>query len=365
MPHVFALLLTALLALAPLAHARADDPDANRATIEASMAAHPDDAALQESARRALEALDAWEATLRAARSSAAPAADPGPPTDGTVVGLPALPNPMEGLDSWDVNENWIGASIARQDWTLDGLFEGTVGSIDARYSFHRSTRERIVSDCDCNPPPPAPFQTIGTVRASALWGEDGLERGHLGIVGWSLQRNFLAPISGWAALRDTLEVGGLVYGEDDALGLDAYTEITLARAGRTWGWRPEGRSLLVMAGFGVSAGWAWADSVDETYNAVNNPLVGSWVTLGVARPGWGKLYIEQRALNGFQFSSPSAGGSTSREARFRFGFIKKLSGCLSLEAFIDKRSFNFSDHRLPDLYTKAKRTGLKLGCSW
>ena len=110
---------------------------------------------------------------------------------------------------------------------------------------------------------------------------------------------------------------------------------------------------------------WAWAESFDETYSDVSNPITGFWLTLALARPGWGKVYVEQRAVNGFQFSNPSDGGSTSREARFRFGIIKTISSCLSLEAFIDKRSFNFSDHRLPDIYTKARRMGLELGCSW
>jgi hypothetical protein len=37
----------------------------------------------------------------------------------------------------------------------------------------------------------------------------------------------------------------------------------------------------------------------------------------------------------------------------------------MTLELYIDKRSFNFSDHRLSDLYSKAKRTGAELGCAW
>ena len=121
----------------------------------------------------------------------------------------------------------------------------------------------------------------------------------------------------------------------------------------------------MFLMGLGLSGGYAWAESVEPDYAEVSNPIIGTWVTLGVHRPRWGKIYVEQRVVNGFQFSSPSAGDSTSRAARFRFGYMNRIKGCLSYELFIDKRSFNFSDHRLPDLYTKSKRTGVEFSCNW
>lgn len=356
-----------ILCTLPFHSVGADTGGPTRESIEAMMAAHPDDAEIQEKGRRALEALDAWEAALQTREGTAEQAlvAESPAPETGTVMGPAAFPNPMEGLDSWDINENWLGAAVVHEDWTINDEFPGTKVLVNGRYSLHRSEMDREIADCDCNPPPPAPHRMIGTVMGTAQWGSGEVERAYLGVQAYSLQRNF-APFRGaWKPLRDTLELGVLTHGKDDPLGLDSYTAITLARAGRTWGWIPKEKPYILMAGFGLSAGYAWADSAQPEYNDVSNPIIGTWVTLGISRPGWGKIYVEQRQINGFQFSSPSAGGSTSREARFRFGLIKKVTSCLSIELFIDKRSFNFSDHRLADLYTKAKRTGVEMGCSW
>jgi hypothetical protein len=360
---LIAMILTTL-AVHPVL-AETDGP--SRHSIEAMMALHPDDPEIQAAGRKALEALDDWEAALsgRSEPTAALATSDPSPMASAMVIGPAAFPNPMQGLDSWDINENYFGAAVAQEDWTVNDAFHGTKLLLNGRYSLHRSEMDREIADCPCNPPPPAPFRMIGTVAASAQWGDRDLERAYLGVSAVSLQRNFEAISGGWRPLRDSLELGVVVHGMDDPLGVDSYTEITLARAGRTWGWIPREKPYIVFAGFGVSAGYAWADSVADEYNDVSNPILGGWVTLGISRPKWGKLYVEQRAVNGFQFSSPSAGGSTSREARFRFGFIKKISSCMSVEVFIDKRSFNFSDHRLADRYSKAKRTGVELGCSW
>ena len=40
-------------------------------------------------------------------------------------------------------------------------------------------------------------------------------------------------------------------------------------------------------------------------------------------------------------------------------------SSCLVMDLFVEKRSFNFSDPQLPDLYTKSRRIGAELGCSF
>lgn len=361
------LLFVLALSSTPFQPAIAATDGPTRSSIEATMASHPDDADVQDAGRRALQALDDWEAVLSDHAQQAVPAnfAESNQPTAVKVVGPPAFPNPMAGLDTWDINENYFGGAVAYEDWTINDEFPGTKFVVNGRYTLHRSELERESADCPCNPPPPAPFQMMGTLTATAQWGEHDLERAYLGVSAYSLQRNFEAIGGGWRPLRDTLELGVLAHGMDDPLGVDSYTAITLARVGRTWGWIPREKPYIVFAGFGVSAGYAWADSVTEKYNDVSNPIAGGWMTLGISRPGWGKLYVEQRAINGFQFSSPSAGGSTSREARFRFGLIKKITGCMTLELFIDKRSFNFSDHRLADLYSKAKRTGAELGCSW
>lgn len=361
------LLITLILSFTPFQPILAETNGPTRDSIEAMMASYPDDAEIQDMGKKALQALDDWEAMIATRNQSVdvPSAGDTAPLPVGTVIGPAAFPNPMEGLDAWDINENYFGGALGYEDWTVNDEFPGTKLVLNGRYSLHRSEMDREVADCPCNPPPPAPFRMMGTVMATAQWGEHDLERAYLGVSAYSLQRNFEASGGGWRPLRDTLEFGVVTHGMDDPLGIDSSTGIILARVGRTWGWIPRDKPYLLFAGFGVSAGYAWAESVADEYNDVSNPTLGGWVTLGIARPGWGKVYVEQRAINGFQFSSPSAGGSTSREARFRFGLIKKIRGCMTLELFIDKRSFNFSDHRLADLYSKAKRTGAELGCSW
>ena len=359
-------LLLILLALisAPSQMALAMDESPTRSTIEAAMAAHPDNSEIQEAGQNALQALDLWEATM-ADQETTGQAIGDTPPMSQKMIGPSALPNAMEGLDSWDINENYFGGLIADQDWTVNDEFTGTRFALYGRFTLHREEMDAKIAECPCNPPPPAPFRMIGTITATAQWDDGDLERAYVGVSGLSLQRNYEVNAGGWRPLRDTLELGVLGHGRDDPLGVESYTEITLARAGRTWGWMPRDKPFVLFAGLGASAGFAWAESIADDYGEVSNPILGGWVTLGISRPGWGKIYVEQRAVNGFQFSSPSAGDSTSREARFRFGVIKKMTGCNTLEVFVDKRSFNFSDHRLADLYSKAKRTGVEWGCSW
>jgi hypothetical protein len=114
-----------------------------------------------------------------------------------------------------------------------------------------------------------------------------------------------------------------------------------------------------------MSGGYSWADSVDETYQEVSNLIVGSALRASVAHEGWGDVYLQQRVVNGFTVSSPARGGAVSREARFRFGYTRRMSNCLVMDLFVEKRSFNFSDPQLPDLYTKSRRIGAELGCSF
>ena len=340
-------------------------PD-NRQSVRAIMAQHPDDPEIQQAGQRALDALDALDAALsRGTRVDMPPVELAGQPAGATVTGPSAFPNPMEGLDSWNIDENYWGAAIAREDWTVNNDYPGTKLALSGRYSLYREEEDPLVSDCDCSPPPPAPIRLIGTVSGQAQAGDDDLERIYVGVSTIAWQRNFPAEQLGWEPLRDTLDLGAGLVGRDDALGINSYTEITLARAGRTWGWMPESRKFLVMAGVGLSTGYAWAESTRPEYADVSNPIIGSWTTLGIAWPDWGNLYVEQHVINGFSFSSPSARDSTSREAIFRAGFIKKLPACMSLELFADKRSFTFSDFNLQDLYTKARRIGVELGCSW
>ena len=266
MMRVRLLLIVLTLSTAPFQAVDAETGGPTRSSIEAMMAAHPDDAEIQDAGRRALQALDEWEAILSTVNLQAegASAGDTSTLSIDAVIGPAAFPNPMAGLDTWDINENYFGGSVAYEDWTVNDEFPGTKLALSGRYSLYSADMGREVADCPCNPPPPAPFRMMGTVMATAQWGEHDLERAYLGVSAYSLQRNFEAIGGGWRSLRDTLELGVLVHGRDDPLGVDSYTEITLARAGRTWGWIPREKPYILFAGFGVSTGYAWADSVAD-----------------------------------------------------------------------------------------------------
>ncbi len=351
-----------------------------RLNIQSMLEGKPKDAGLQESGTRLMEAITAWEHEMKNLQDaeihevtgsgslrtvSAISENDAEKPQAYTPETGP-LSNVLTGLDSWNLNENSISFGIAHADWTIDEVFPGTKLLMTGQYSFRIGQGQQKQMDCDC-PPPPVPHRMTGTVSAHLQWGkgDTGLEYGMLSVRGLAYQRNY-EPLTGqFKPLRDTLEWGVLRGGKDDPLGIDSYINLTLARLGRTWYWLSQKSPSMFTMGLGLSGGFAWADSVNDIYEDVSNPILGSWVTGAYTHPRWGKIYFEQRVINGFTLSSPSAGGPTSREARFRAGYLNNLKGCLSFELFIDKRSFNFSDHRLTDLYTKSKRTGLELSCAW
>lgn len=209
------------------------------------------------------------------------------------------------------------------------------------------------------------PHRLLGTIDFDLLWGDGDLEYSSASISGLSYQRNWMVEAGRFTPLRDTLEWGVLTLGHNDYLGINSYYELTAARAGRTWGWRPQDSSWLFTAGVGLSGGWAWAESVNQLYQDVSNPFAGTWVALGVAHPRWGKLQLEQRVVQGFTISNPSEGESTSREAVFRAAYAFHLPACLSGELSVEKNSFAFSNFSLPDLYEKSRRVNLILGCVW
>lgn len=270
------------------------------------------------------------------------------------------------GADPWNLDRNYVAASVADADWTIDEVFPGTKLILEGRYTFSRSTVAPPERDCDCAPLPPS-TKLVGTVGTHLQWGEGetGLEYGRLTFSPLSYLRRFETSRDGFSPLRDTLEFGVLTASKDDPLGIDDYYELSLIRASRTWQWQPGKSGFNVTLGLGGWLGYAWATSTDPRYEEVTNPIIGNAFKATVNREDWGSLYLEQRVVNGFTFSSPSAGGSVSREARLRGGYINEFYGCLSLDLYFEKRSFNFTDHRLEDLYTKSRRIGAALGCSF
>lgn len=217
--------------------------------------------------------------------------------------------------------------------------------------------------DCDCGRN--APEVLTGTVDLHAQWGagETALEYLRLALSGRAYQWDYRASDSNFGRLRDTLEWGVLQGGRDDPLGIDNYAELTIVRGSRNWYRQFERLPLVTIFGIEMSGGYAWASSFDQTYEDVSNPIVGSALRVGVGLPGWGQLYLYDRVINGFTLSSPARGGSVSREARFRFGYTNRFGRCLVLDVFVEKRSFNFSDPALTDLYTKSRRIGAEVGC--
>ncbi len=271
----------------------------------------------------------------------------------------------LPAADPWNINENFAGFAIADADWTINKVFPGTKLIFDGRYSIRRGPSEPRKRDCECEPPP-TPDRMLGTIGAHLQWGEGetGLEYAYFSGTALAYQRNFDPVGAKFRPLRDTLEFGNVRGGFDDPLGIDSYAEVNLVRGGRTWGYKLSDQSpWLFTLGIKVSVGYAWADSFDPAYQDVSNPTIGTWVNGTIKRERWGELYIEQGVVNGFTLSSPARGGSVSREAVFRFGYFNQFHRCLTVDLFVDKRSFNFSDPDLVDLYTKSRRTGVELGC--
>jgi hypothetical protein len=268
--------------------------------------------------------------------------------------------------DPWNFDKNYLSASVADADWTINEVFPGTKLILDGRYSFSREWAVPRELDCDCEPLP-IPRRMVGTVNAHLQWGEGetSLEYGRLSVTGLGYLRRYDTVRGRFSPLRDSLRWGVLQAGKDDPLGIDDYYEFSLVGGGRTWQWQPSKSAFIFTVGVQGWVGYSWATSTNETYSDVSNPIIGSSFKGTISAPRWGQLFVEQRVVNGFTLSSPSAGGSVSREARFRAGYIKRLQSCLSLELYVEKRSFNFNDHRLDDLYTKSQRLGASLGCTF
>lgn len=272
----------------------------------------------------------------------------------------------LHANDAWDINESNLSIARAEAHWTIDEAFPGTKVILAGRHSLRRGQGTPRVRDCECQPFP-TPDRMLGSIGAHLQWGkgDTGLEYGVLSFTALASQRDFDVTQTRFQTLRDTLEWGAVRLGKDDPLGIDSYLELTVVRASRTWGYDVPTSPWRFTWGVNVSTGFAWADSIDETYKDVSNPIIGTWAKGTVSRGRWGTFYLEQRVVNGWTFSSPARGGTVSREARARAGYTNRLRGCLSAEIFAEKRSFNFTDLHLTDLYTSSKRVGLEISCTF
>lgn len=259
----------------------------------------------------------------------------------------------------WDFSENYVSAGIADADWTIDKVFPGTKLIVDMRFIPKRDLKE-----------PGEKWLTEeywATVEADMQWGkgETGLEYGVFTVTAWSRQtENIRESKRKLRAQRNQLEVLSLQMGWDDPLGVESYTELSFARAGRFWTWKtkPDSRWALI-GGLKGSLGWMWAESFAPQYDKVSQPFTGIGMSLGIADDVFGALYTDNHTVLSFGFSSPARSGTTGREARVRFGYYKQFKNCIAIDVFTEKRSFNFADPVLPDLYTKSRRTGVMLNC--
>ena len=267
----------------------------------------------------------------------------------------------MAGEWEWDISENSFALGLADQSWTVDKpVYEGSKFLADGHYVIGRSSRETET-------PGIGREDLKGVLDADLQWGfdESEFEVAKLTITPWATewehnretQRRFRVAL-------DQLEWGVVQAGYDDPLGLDKYTEITAVRAGRTWSYkRTDASAFSFYLGAKASVGWAWAESIDPRYEA-SNPFSGIGMTLGMEHEKLGLLYTDDRIVTGYTLGSPT-GETTSREARIRFGYMKKIYKCMTIDVFLDKRSFDFQDSDLPDQYTKAKRFGAEISCKF
>lgn len=255
-----------------------------------------------------------------------------------------------------DLGENRIGGGGAGAEWTIDKAFPGNKFLLGASYVFVRgdtNSQERGVLD----------ERLFGALNSALQWGqgETGLEYYDITLASIVRQRTYEIEPGRVRPARDFWEWGRVRVSEDDPLGVDSYAELGILRAGRAWQKRLANRPITYTVDLQVSIGWAWARSFDPRYSNVSNPYEGVWMQLAIEHDRWGMLYTVDRVVTGTSLGSPKA--SMSREARIRFGYLKRIAGCVLFDLFVEKRSFNFSDEVMPSLYTKAKRYGADFVC--
>src|SRR5262245_16318207 len=268
--------------------------------------------------------------------------------------------------DPWNLAEDFVAGAVADEDWTVNEEFPGTKLLFSGRYSVSRAEHPSRPPLCACEPLPPAERMLV-TVGGHVQWdaGENDIEFATLSVTAWSLDRELDTALERLEPLRDTLELGVVQIGKDEPLGIESYIEADVVRVARTWVLEKPDSPWRFTVGANLSGGFAWAESTNPTYDDISNLTVGTWAKGTISRDRVGTIYLEQRVVNGWTFSSPAAGGPVARSAVARFGYFNGLPNrCLKFELFAEKRSFNFADPDAPNLYTKARRLGVEISCS-
>ena len=268
----------------------------------------------------------------------------------------------------WDLSNNRIGAGVSYLDKTRGKDFEGSKFVAEGQYVMKRKAGEISESRACCTMPS-RPENFYGLVDAFFQVGLEGtgLEVTRLSFTPWGIVWEPERDDPGKRlARRDIAEFAALRWIKDDPLEVDSYLEFTVGRAGRvgTIKWS-RSSAFTIRVGVQASAGWVWAESADPVYSQVSNPFAGIFLAVALEHEKLGHLYTDNRFVNGFSFSSPERGHPTVREADVRFGYYKRFTSCVSLDLFIEKKSFNFEESGLPGRYTKSTAFGGQLMCHW
>lgn len=260
------------------------------------------------------------------------------------------------GRDDLEFGQNRVGGAVASAHWTIDKAFPGRKFIFEFDYTFAR----RDITSAETSE---RNERLAGVLSSHFQWGqgETGLEYYDIKIAAYVRQRTYAIEPGRLNPARDFLEWGAVRLSEDDPLGVDSYSELSVLRLGRAWQKRLTNQPITLTVDLQTSVGWAWAESFDPRYRKVSNPYTGLWTHLSIEHDRWGMLYTADRVVTGTSLGSPRE--SMSREARVRFGYFKRLSACFSIDVFVEKRSFNFSDEQMPSLYSKGKRYGAQFAC--
>lgn len=270
--------------------------------------------------------------------------------------------------ESWDFRDTSINLGYGYEKRAENNIYVGQKVLLDTQYVLNREQGERS-EKLSCCARPSLPEYFYGLMDLQLRWGTDGtaLEYVNLNI---TPQATMWHPESDstdkYHTKWDLFELGATRFITDDALEVDSYLEVSLLRAGRMGAFKWSNDSpFTLITGMQASTGWAWGKSNNDTYSEVSNPFAGMFFNIALEHNNWGKLYTEQRYVNGFSFSSPARGHPTAREAMVRLGYFKTIHNCLAVDLYIEKRSFYFDEGDLPALYSQTGTVVAEMSCRW
>jgi len=263
--------------------------------------------------------------------------------------------------EPWSLDENFVGIAIADVAWAVNPSFPGTKFILDGRYSFRRIETEAQSRDCACDQDEPRQ-RMIGTVSGHLRrgGGDTDTEYLRLGVTALSYQEGHLISTGQFQPIRDTIEWGAVSRAYDYSLDVESYEKVDVTRLERTWGFQRDADSpWLYSMGISVSAGYAWANAIERNYRDISNTIIGSRVRLTAMHRTSGEFFFERSVDKGILVER------YTREATVRAGYMRRMSNCLILDFFAEKRSFKFNDPDRYDLYNRTRSLGIGIGCAF